>query len=463
MSFNSDKMSQESLPNVFEGRMRQLLGDDYEAFERALEGVPTVSLRVNPRKAADGRDLPAGDRVPWCETGRYLTERPAFTFDPLLHAGAYYVQEAASMFLERAVGFYVTRPVVALDLCAAPGGKSTHLISTLPEGSLLVSNETIRSRSRVLAENMAKWGASSVVVTQADAKGFGRLTHRFDLIVADMPCSGEGMFRKTLSARAEWSLEAVRLCAARQRRIVHDVWPALRPGGLFIYSTCTFNTEENEDNLHAFADAFGAEVLPVDTPEAWAVGGALTGTQPICRFWPHRTRGEGFTLAVIRKPDDGPLRTTRLRPTRRQPAAAVPEEMKRWLAAPEDYALERTADGRVRALPRAFRDLVTELEAHVYVLTAGVSLGEVKGRDAVPSAALALSSALRPEAFATVDLPRLEALRYLRHEALSLPADVPRGYVLAAYGGLPLGFMKQLGPRANNLFPDEWRIRKELI
>ena len=152
-------------------------------------------------------------------------------------------------------------------------------------------------------------------------------------------------------------------------------------------------------------------MLPVDTPEAWAVGGALTGTLPICRFWPHRTRGEGFTLAVIRKPDDGPLRTTRLRPTRRQPAAAVPEEMKRWLAAPEDYALERTADGRVRALPRAFRDVVTELEAHVHVLTAGVPLGEVKGRDAVPSAALALSSALRPEAFVTVDLPRLEALR----------------------------------------------------
>jgi len=334
MSFDSDKMSQESLPNVFEGRMRRLLGDDYEAFERALEGAPTVSLRVNPRKAADGREIPVEDRVPWCETGRYLTERPAFTFDPLLHAGAYYVQEAASMFLERAVGRYVTKPVVALDLCAAPGGKSTHLISTLPEGSLLVSNETIRSRSRVLAENMAKWGAPSVVVTQADAKDFGRLTHRFDLIVADMPCSGEGMFRKTPSARAEWSLEAVRLCAARQRRIVHDVWPALRPGGLFIYSTCTFNTEENEDNLRAFADTFGAEVLPVDAPEAWAVGGALTGTLPICRFWPHRTRGEGFTLAVIRKPDDGPLRATRLRPTRRQPAAAVPEGMKRGLSAP---------------------------------------------------------------------------------------------------------------------------------
>lgn len=455
-------MSQDALPKAFVERMRRLLGDDYDAFEQALQGTPTVSLRVNPRKPAESEDVLVSDGVPWCATGRYLAERPAFTFDPLLHAGAYYVQEAASMFLEQAVSRYVTEPVVALDLCAAPGGKSTHLLSVLPEGSLLVSNETIRSRSRVLVENVAKWGAPSAVVTSADPKDFGRLAHRFDLIVADLPCSGEGMFRKAPTARAEWSPEAVRLCAARQRRIVHDVWPALRPGGLFIYSTCTFSTEENEENLRALADTFGAEVLPVDTPEAWAIGGALTGTLPISRFWPHRTRGEGFVLAVIRKPDDEPLRSVRRRTARRQQPAPVPEEMKRWLVAPEDYAFGRTADGSVRAVPRAFVDVVEGLEAELQVLSAGVLLGEVKGRDAVPSAALALSTELRREAFVTVDLPRPEALRYLRREAISLPGDVPRGFVLATYRGLPLGFMKQLGPRANNLFPDEWRIRKAL-
>ena len=203
-------MSQDPLPEVFVERMHRLLGGDYDVFEQALQGTPTVSLRVNPRKPAESEDVLVSDGVPWCATGRYLAERPAFTFDPLLHAGAYYVQEAASMFLEQAVSRYVTEPVVALDLCAAPGGKSTHLLGVLPEGSLLVSNETICSRSRVLVENVAKWGAPSAVVTSADPKDFGRLAHRFDLIVADLPCSGEGMFRKAPTARAEWSPEAVR-------------------------------------------------------------------------------------------------------------------------------------------------------------------------------------------------------------------------------------------------------------
>jgi len=227
--------------------MRRLLGDNYEAFERALEGAPTVSLRVNPRKATDVQDLPVGDRVPWCETGRYLTERPAFTFDPLLHAGAYYVQEAASMFLERAVGRYVTEPVVALDLCAAPGGKSTHLISTLPEGSLLVSNETIRSRSRVLAENMAKWGAPSVVVTQADAKDFGRLTHRFDLIVADMPCSGEG--RREVDSRTLAIFSALSY---------EDGTEAMRRSGF--YKEIVGSPPEEKGETYYFLD--GASVKP---------------------------------------------------------------------------------------------------------------------------------------------------------------------------------------------------------
>ena len=455
-------MIHEPLPTAFIERMRRLLGEGYDALGRALGEVPPVSLRLNSAKPTADGDAPAGEAVPWCPSGRYLATRPAFTFDPRLHAGAYYVQEAASMFLEQAVRRYVTSPVMALDLCAAPGGKSTHLLSVLPAGSLLVSNETIRSRYRILCENLAKWGATNSVVTCADPKDFGRMAHSFDLIVADLPCSGEGMFRKAPTARAEWSPEAVRLCAARQRRIVHDVWPALRPGGLLVYCTCTFNTEENEENLRYLADTLGAEVLPVDVPEAWGVSGAMVGSLPVSRFFPYRTRGEGFCLAVLRKSDEGGVRFALRRARRRLTAAPVPERMRDWIASAGDYAFEMFGGTGVRDVPLAFCETVTAIGEQVHVLAAGVAVGEVKGKDAVPSAALALSTALHREAFPTVDLSLEEALRYLRREALVLAPDVPRGFVLVAYRGFPLGFVKQLGARANNLFPDEWRIRAKL-
>ena len=458
--FDRDKMDQELLPKAFAERMRCLLGDEYEALERALGDVPPVSLRVNRKKEVGEAIAAAEGGVPWCATGRYLTERPAFTLDPRLHAGAYYVQEAASMFIEQAVRQYVAEPAVVLDLCAAPGGKSTHLLDALPAGSLLVSNEVIRSRCRALCENLAKWGAVNGVVTNSDPKEFGRAVHCFDVIVADVPCSGEGMFRKAPAARAEWSPEAVRLCAARGRRIVHDVWPALRPGGLLVYCTCTFNTEENEANLRYFAEALGAEALPVEAPEEWGVGGALVGGLPISRFFPHRTRGEGFCLAVMRKPDES-TRPVNRRMRRRRAPRPVPEQVKAWIASPGDYAFEMVGDAGVRAVPRVFGEVLATLEEQVQVIAAGVAVGEVKGRDVVPAAALALSTALRGEAFPRVELPREGALRYLRREAMVLPEDVPRGYAIAAYRGLPLGFVKQLGARANNLFPDAWRIRTE--
>lgn len=459
--FNRNKMTQVPLPTAFVERMRRLLGDDYDAFELALQETPSVSLRLNPLKPIvfAGDEIAAADEiVPWCALGRYLRERPAFTFDPLLHAGTYYVQEAASMFVEQVVRRYVASKVVALDLCAAPGGKSTHLLSVLPEGSLLVSNETIRSRSRILGENIAKWGATNCVVTCADPKEFGQMTHGFDLIVADLPCSGEGMFRKAPAARAEWSVDNVRLCAARQRRIVHDVWHALRPGGLFVYCTCTFNTEENEENLRYLADTFGAEVLPVDVPETWGISAAMGGELPVSRFFPHRARGEGFCLAVLRKRDDE-ARAVRKKSRRRPTNMTTPEEMKEWIVSAEEYVFEAAKGGGVRAVPKAFHETVTALEEHVQVLAAGVSVGEVKGKDVVPSAALALSAALRREAFKKVELSLDEALRYLRRETLTLQVDVPRGFVLATYRNVPLGFLKHLGTRANNLFPDEWRIR----
>ena len=294
-----------ALPIDFITRTRALLGNEFDSFEAALQADVPVSIRINEKKGTPAPSMSGApcERVAWCDTGYYLPERLSFTFDPLFHAGAYYVQEASSMFLEQAIRSHVKTPVRCLDLCAAPGGKSTHLAAYLPEGSLLVSNEVIRSRSHILAENIAKWGNPDCIVTNNDPEEIGRLTHFFDVIVADVPCSGEGMFRKDTDSTGEWSVANVALCAGRSRRIIHDIWNALKPGGLLIYSTCTYNTEEDEENIHHITEELGAEALPIPVKAEWQTTGPLKYGHPVYRFFPHKTRGEGFFLAALRNAD----------------------------------------------------------------------------------------------------------------------------------------------------------------
>lgn len=456
------------LPEAFVARTRALLGDDdYAAFEAALQREPLTSLRINPGKAAvDAASSSVRLRpVPWASAGYYADERPTFTFDPLFHAGCYYVQEASSMFVEQVLRRYVDRPVVALDLCAAPGGKSTHVRSLLPEGSLLVSNEVMRSRIGVLAENLVKWGHPDVVVTHADPSEFTPLKSVFDVILTDVPCSGEGMFRKDAVAVDEWSTDNVALCRQRQRRILTDVWPSLKPGGLIIYSTCTYNIEEDEDNVAWLRDTFGAEPLVVPVSPSWGITGDLSGRGlPVSRFLPHRTAGEGFFLAVLRKPDEeeevtaAPLRRKK---ERKGKTPAVPAGCRAWLHEPD--AWEWTCeDGQVTAVRKQWKELVDLFRQHLRVVSAGVRVGEVKGRDLIPSHALAMSTA-RADAFPRCELDYARAIAYLRKEALQLSGDAPRGYLLVTYRGMPLGFVKSLGARANNLYPADWRIRSTYL
>ena len=295
-----------NLPIPFVEYTRRLLGNEaFEQFVVALDEVPPVSVRFNPKKQINS--TVHKESVLWCNEGYYLDQRLTFTFDPLFHAGCYYVQEASSMFVEQVLRNYTAdTPLRMLDLCAAPGGKSTHARSVLPAGSLLVANEVMRNRSQILAENLIKWGYPEVVVTNNDPSDFTQLTAYFDVILTDVPCSGEGMFRKDPVAIDEWSVENVETCWQRQRRIIKDIWPALKPGGILIYSTCTYNTLENEENVQWIIDNFGAEVLSIPTPDEWNItGNLLTGADfPVYRFIPSRTRGEGFFLAAIRKPDD---------------------------------------------------------------------------------------------------------------------------------------------------------------
>ena len=446
-----------TLPTDFAARTRALLGEEYNLLEAALRTDSPVSIRINRQKLGDAR---MEDSVAWCDAGFYLRERPSFTFDPLFHAGSYYVQEASSMFLEQAIRSFVSGPVRCLDLCAAPGGKSTHLLSLLPEGSLLVSNEVIRSRSNILAENLTKWGNPNSIVTNNDPEEIGHLRHMFDVILTDVPCSGEGMFRKDADSMGEWSVANVELCAARQRRIIHDIWDALKPGGLLIYSTCTYNTEENEDNIHYIQEELGAEVLAIPVKEEWQVSGPLHFDNPVYRFFPHKTRGEGFFLAILRKaPGEAEeLRMKGKDKKGKSKPSAIPPVINEWIQEPDSFRME-ICGTTLQAIPAAHYDLWQMLSSRLRIISSGICLGELKGKDVIPSPALALSTSLNKSAFPRVDVSWEDAIRYLRKETLTLPPDTPRGYTLVCYKGLPLGFAKHLGNRANNLYPQEWKIR----
>lgn len=520
-----------NLPSEFIERTRQLMGEaECNALCRALQADEPVSIRTNTGKNAPAP--PQVHPVPWTDNGFYLNRRPAFTFDPLFHAGFYYVQEAASMFIAQAVRRYVNRPVVMLDLCAAPGGKSTLVRNCLPQGSLLVANEVMRARSQVLAENLIKWGNPEVIVTNNDPADFSRLEERFDVILTDVPCSGEGMFRKDDRAISEWSSEGVELCWKRQRRIVADIWPCLKQGGILIYSTCTFNREENEDNVAWIASTLGAEVLPVDTETEWGITGNLTGEDfPVYRFLPHHTSGEGLFVAVLRKKPDSEAGNSCFtgENTRREEAdgchagnggewfadgispsgdseeekpasvysrrtiaetiytdaerrgrkaegfrkggkgkamqkgskvsgVSFPKETEAWIQHAGNFSF-RMEDTLAIAIPADYAGFYDELKESLRILHAGITLAELKGKDWMPSHTLAMSTVLCKDAFPQTDLTLAQALSYLRREAIILDSSVPKGYVLVTYRHVPLGFVKNLGNRANNLYPQEWRIR----
>ena len=444
------------LNGKFVERTRALFGEErYGRFVQALETEPVVSIRFNGRKMEADSSLNA---VPWASAGRYLESRPVFTADPLFHAGCYYVQEASSMFVEQVVRQYLDRPVRALDLCAAPGGKSTLLLSLLPQGSMLVSNEPVPLRAQILAENVTKWGNAASLVTRNEPADFAPFRNFFDFILVDAPCSGEGMFRKDSYAVEQWSVSNVEQCAKRQREIVADIWESLCPGGLMVYSTCTFNREENEDCVEWIASELGAEVLKLEISDEWNITGSLTTEGlPVYRFIPGYTAGEGLFLAVLRK--DGSSTVMQPKAPRMQLAPAkLKSEVAKWIASPGDFDFVMQGD-TVIAMPKEHTAAMLALQQKLKVLHMALPLAEVKNNKILPLHALAMSSELVAQAFNTVELEREKALAYLHREAL-LFADAPVGHLLLTYKGTPIGFVKNIGNRANNLYPAEWRIRK---
>lgn len=435
----------------------------------AFDVPASVSVRRNPFK--NGR-CPQGRPIPWCGHGMILSERPCFTLDPHFHAGAYYVQDSSSMFVGHAfrklletVRKPVGRPFRVLDLCAAPGGKTTDLAASLREafgnGFILVSNEVMKARAGVLADNVALWGDPNVTVTSDDPKAFAALPGYFDIILADVPCSGEGMFRKDDEAVRQWSEDNVMLCAARQKRIVADVWPSLAENGIFIYSTCTFNKYENDDNVAWIASELGAECL-MNRDFIGSAHGVIK-TEVGYSLVPGHVEGEGQYCSALKKTSGIGLadcggNERRERRDRKQKDAPLPSGIDALLNEPVTF---RQKGETVVAVPALLSPEVARLEQVLHVIAAGCAVGTLKGKTLVPDADLALSLMFDRKAFPEAEVDEQTALAFLHRDAIAIP-DVPKGYVTITYEGLPLGFVKNLGNRCNSLHPQSRRIRMNI-
>ena len=445
------------LPEQFETYTSRIMGGKlWDAYIKAFDEPQPVSIRINPNKFSASQDIASFFDAPvkWCEGGYYLKSRPSFTADPLFHAGTYYVQEAASMFLDRVIRSYVKSPSVMLDLCAAPGGKSTLARTALPAGSMLVCNEPMRQRANILSENIKKYGSPEVIVTNNFPADYRKSGLQFDVILTDVPCSGEGMFRKDEGAIAEWSVQNVDNCRRKQREIVEDIWHCLKPGGMLIYSTCTFNLGEDEENVKWIADELGGEILTVDTCADENITGCLAKDFdiPVYRFIPGITRGEGMFMAAISKTDgDSPKNKKR----KGKGLKGIKFEGSQLDG---DFRYFE-AGSKIVAVPENMCGIYETACESLHILHAGVCIGEKKGKDIIPDESLALSSALRGDAFPRAEISRDEALAYLSRETIALPEGTPRGFVIVTYRGVPLGFVKNIGNRVNNLYPAEWKIR----
>ncbi|MCH5326276.1 MAG: rRNA cytosine-C5-methyltransferase [Duncaniella sp.] len=449
-----------TLPPQFCSEMSRLGLDDLPAALAA--GEQPVSVRLNAAKG--GASFEGAEPVEWCAEGLYLPERPQFTLDPRLHQGLYYVQEASSMFhalMVRSLTGDAMRPLRVLDACAAPGGKTTAVLSALPSGSIVVANEYVPARAAVLRENLVKWGSPDVIVTRGDTASFRPMREAFDMIVADVPCSGEGMMRKDPRAAEQWSTALVRECMERQCEILDNLWPSLRPGGWLIYSTCTFNRDENENMVERLIERYGAESVEVAVDPAWGITPGIATEAHCYRFIPGRTRGEGLFAAALRKPGILPEKEqepSRRKDKKRGKTSAAAIDMSEWIEGADNYTTLIT-DERFTAFPTRHLDLLRRVSERVDVIYEGVSLAAVKGRDLIPAHPLALSTALRSERFPEAALDADTALAYLRGEAIEMPQGTPCGYVAVTFEGHPLGWVKNLGRRSNNLYPPHYRIK----
>lgn len=454
----------QQLPEKFKNKVRSLLNNEAELFFDAIYNEPVTSIRVNPYKNTE--IFTEEVSVPWYQQAKFLTKRPSFIADPLFHAGAYYVQEASSMFVAHIIKQVLgqqTSGLRILDLCAAPGGKSTLILDQINDSSLLVSNEIIKTRVNILEENIIKWGRSNAVVTNNDPKDFTSLTNYFDLIVVDAPCSGEGMFRKDKNAITEWSEDNVQLCAHRQQRILADVLPALKPGGFIIYSTCTFNTSENEENVWWMEQEFGLKSIQIKVDDNWQIANAssISNNQiHAYRFYPHKVQSEGFFVACLQKPSDNDSNSIKIKEHKLE--KIKPQELaylSNWVDDVEQFQIIN-ASNHLFAFPKLVANEMMFLRGKLNVRLSGLKLGELMKGKLVPDHQLALSVHINKNTPA-IEVNKTDALKFLRKDTFEVP-NVPQNIYAVNYNQVPLGWIKIMPNRMNNYLPVNWRILKDL-
>ena len=451
------------LPAPFLQSLEGVVGFDKAAFEAVhASGETVTAIRVNRNKNPDQILFEHTNPVPWCPHGHYLEARPSFTLDPNFHAGAYYVQDASSMFLWQALANVVgvSNGQKVLDLCAAPGGKST-LLSTYFNNGLVVSNEVIKQRASVLVENMTKWGAGNTVVTNNDPVHFQSLPSFFDVMVVDAPCSGSGLFRKDPSAIEGWSVDLVALCAQRQQRILADALPALADGGVLIYATCSYDPQEDEMIADWLVHEMGLTPQAINVDPAFGIieTKANVSGAPGYRFYPNHVKGEGFFIAAFKKEKSLPIAYKQFK-SKEAVLEKLTKKMQEQLV--QHIALDNNTStflqsGMIKAIPAVFEASILQLASQLYIKKAGVSVGELKGQDFIPAHELAVSY-LPLDSFNAIDLDKEQALSYLRRAEFS--CTVQKGWSLMRYNGLGLGWAKILPNRINNYYPQEWRILK---
>ncbi len=451
------------LPEEFKHQVRLLVGNEAELFFDSIAKEPHTSIRMNPFKVYEGMDN--SPRIPWCNHAVSLPSRPSFIADPLFHAGTYYVQEASSMFLDIAlkqIKAEKNEPLKVLDLCAAPGGKSTLILDNLTDEDLLVANEIIKTRVSILEENIIKWGRSNIVVTNNDPRDFSSLKEFFDVIVVDAPCSGEGMFRKDKNAIEEWSLEHVALCANRQERILDDVLPALKPEGYLIYSTCTFNTNENEKNIVRLQNDFEMESMKLNCEEEWGITEIEEFENErlfAYRFYPHKVTSEGFFLTCLKKKGESRGVFSFKEPKREKVNQPWLNEVSMYLQHPERFEFIMDATG-ISAYPKQQFAAMQVLSSKLKVRLSGLKMGEIMKGKLIPHHQLAQSIHLNKQ-IPCVELNLEQALRYLRNETFPLQ-ELSQGVYAMSYQGHQLGWAKVMPNRINNYHPNNLRILKDL-
>ena len=450
-----------ALPIAFTERMRKQLGaEEAESLFAALDSVSPVAVRLNPAKCGEDGVWSNGEAIAWSKNGRKLKERPSFTLDTAFHAGAYYVQEAASQFIDYIISHEELQGKRVLDMCSAPGGKTTIYSTAVGEEGLVVANEYVRSRANVLADNVRKWGMGNVLVTNNAPEHIAQFEGWFDMVAVDAPCSGEGMFRKEEVAREDWSEEAVKMCAARQLSIVREAWQSLRDGGLFIYSTCTFNEDEDEGLLRAFIEETGDVFEPsqsVEIDDAWGIVKGEVGAFQTFRFFPHKTDSEGLFVAIARKTEPTTQRTPKARKRVMQEVDKNSrKELAKWLQQPDNYTFAMVAD-TIYAYPSVQFKAVQALSEGLTVIYSGVAMGQIFKGKLKPDWALSQYVGFERTAVAVEEVDEERALDYLRKRDIAV-GDMAEGINLITHKGRALGFAKRVGARCNNLYPNSLKI-----